>query len=52
MSYRDELNAAYASYYAERHALEDSNADPSIWELELWEKWESVFIEIHVRHHR
>ena len=51
MKDREELEAAYKSYYSERHAFEDSNADPSEWELTLWEKWEEVFISIHCKHH-
>lgn len=51
LGYNEELSAAYASYYAEKHALDDSGADPSDWELPLWNKWEEVFFQVYRKHH-
>lgn len=45
--HNQELGDAYSKYYAERSELENSDSDPADWELPLWEKWESVFIEIY-----
>ena len=50
LKYQLELDAAYRNYYRERHELQDSNCDPSSWELPLWEKWEKRFFEIYLRH--